>query len=75
MGRPEGFTYLITGEDVVIYHHGQRVTILRGHKAQVFLEGVADEDEQELMARLTGNYKRGNERVAREHSRNRNRTN
>jgi hypothetical protein len=29
-----------------------------------------DGNEQELMARLTGNYKRGNERVARTHPRN-----
>jgi hypothetical protein len=28
-------------------------------------------DEQELMARVTGNYRRGNERASRDHPRNR----
>jgi hypothetical protein len=35
------------------------------------LEEVGEGDGQELMARLTGNYKRGNERLARQHPRNR----
>ena len=30
-----------------------------------------EEEGQQLMARVTGNYKRGNERVARQHPRNR----
>jgi len=30
-------------------------------------------DPQELMARLTGNYKHGNERMAKHHARNRHR--
>jgi len=30
----------------------------------------ADGDDQELMARVTGNYKRGNERLAASHRRN-----
>ena len=34
---------------------------------------VEDEDPQELMARITGNYRRGNERVASQHPRNRQR--
>ena len=38
-----------------------------------FLADVDPGDGQELMARLTGNYRRGNERVARKHPRNRHR--
>ncbi len=70
MPPPQGFTYLIRGDDVVICHHGRPATTLRGRRAAEFLEGVEDEDPQELMARLTGNYRRGNERQARQHPRN-----
>lgn len=78
MGRPNGFDYQSRGEDVVITHHGKAATVLRGRRASDFLDevgGVAVEGSvpQELMARLTGNYRRGNERVARNHPRNRGR--
>jgi len=62
MGQPHGFTYEVRGGDVVISHHGRRATILRGQKAQQFLADADSGDPQLLMARLTGNYKRGNER-------------
>ncbi|WP_117213406.1 hypothetical protein [Allorhizocola rhizosphaerae] len=55
---------------VVISRHGRAVTTLRGGRAAQFLAEVAD-DPQAVMARWTGNYKRGNERLAREHPRNR----
>ncbi|GAA3689609.1 hypothetical protein GCM10022204_00310 [Microlunatus aurantiacus] len=71
VGRPEGFSYEQQGRDVVISHHGRRATTLRGAKALAFLAEVGFEDGQELMARLTGNYRRGNERTARQHPRNR----
>jgi hypothetical protein len=60
--------------DVEILHRGQLAATLRGHQARDFLSEVetADEDgAQQLMARLTGNYKRGNERLAGQHPRNR----
>lgn len=69
MPRPEGFEYSVRGEQVVISHHGHLATTLRGWRAQVFLEDVESEDPQELMARLTGNYRRGHERQARNHPR------
>ena len=69
-GRPEGFAYEQRGDDVVITHHGRRATTLRGDRAIAFLTDVQNEDAQDLMARLTGNYRRGNERVARRHPRN-----
>ncbi|MGL5819136.1 MAG: hypothetical protein ACRCYR_16340 [Phycicoccus sp.] len=70
-GRPEGFEYEERGGEVVVYHHGRRASVLRGRKAADFLEDVEAGDPQELMARVTGNYRRGNERQARQHPRNR----
>jgi hypothetical protein len=69
-GRPEGFAWEQRGDDVVITHHGRRATTLRGDRAAAFLGDVRRGDAQELMARLTGNYRRGNERTARQHPRN-----
>ncbi|WP_040337169.1 hypothetical protein [Candidatus Blastococcus massiliensis] len=68
---PGGFAYEVLGDDVVITHHARRATTLRSAAARKFLADVEVEDPQHLMARLTGNYKRGNERVARQHPRNR----
>ncbi|MEM7095971.1 MAG: hypothetical protein AAF567_23405 [Actinomycetota bacterium] len=75
MGAPNGFSWVRrkSGE-VEIRHHGRHATTLRGRKAEDFLEDiehVSDSDAQERMARLTGNYRRGNERDARNHRRNR----
>ena len=70
-----GFAYLIrkSGE-VVFLHRGKHVTTLRGEVAADFLsqaESLGAGELQQVMARLTGNYKRGNERQARNHPRNR----
>ncbi|MEO7131546.1 MAG: hypothetical protein ABIZ07_09255 [Dermatophilaceae bacterium] len=67
---PTGFTYVQTGDKVVITHHGRRATTLRGNVAARFLTEVENVDPHQLMARLTGNYKHGNERTARYHPRN-----
>lgn len=67
---PRGFEYTLVGDDVVISHNGRRATTLRGAAADQFLADAEDDDPQELMARLTGNYKHGNERMARNHPRN-----
>jgi len=72
-GRAEGFEYRPRGGEVVILHHGRPATVLRGPPAVQFLEEVEREDPQELMARVTGNYRRGNERTAKDHPRNRRR--
>lgn len=77
--QPSGFDYRTSGSGQVdITHHGRSATTLRGAAAAEFLaevEGfdVDDPLPQELMARLTGNYRRGNERTARQHPRNRDR--
>jgi len=71
---PEGFDYQVRGDgSVVVTHHGRVATTLRGGRAAQFLADVEDGDPQELMARLTGNYRHGNERSARDHPRNRGR--
>lgn len=70
-----GFTWQRrrTGE-VLVLHRGRPAATLRGDAAQAFLDEAQALDAagaQQLMARLTGNYKRGNERLAGEHPRNR----
>ncbi|MFI5952199.1 hypothetical protein [Cryptosporangium sp. NPDC051539] len=71
-GTPEGFTYRVRKNgDVELLHHGRPAAVLRGAAAARFRTDVDREDAQELMARLTGNYKHGNERAARNHPRNR----
>ena len=62
-----GFTYRITKDGkVFISYHGKQVTILSGDKAEAFIKRVADADEagaQLVMAKVTGNFKRGNEKL------------
>jgi hypothetical protein len=61
---------------VELLHHGRLASTLRGAEARAFLVRalVGDPSEaQHLMARLTGNYKRGSERRAAAHPRNRGR--
>ncbi|GAA1434469.1 hypothetical protein GCM10009616_28990 [Microlunatus lacustris] len=68
----EGFEYQVLGDGRVRISHAGRVAAgLRGAAATDFLEDVEKGDPQLLMARVTGNYKRGNERTARNHPRNR----
>jgi hypothetical protein len=56
--------------EIVIEHHSRRAAVLRGRRAADFLLAITNSDDQEVMARATGNYKRGNEREARNHPRN-----
>jgi len=62
MPAPEGFKYEVRGSEVVVTHHGKRAATLRGDAAARFLRKVEAGDPQQVMARVTGNYKRGNER-------------
>ena len=50
--------------DVAISRHGRTVATLSGKAAVRFLERVEDGDPQQAMARVTGNYRRGNEQRA-----------
>lgn len=68
---PSGFTYRQRSSgDVVILHHGREATVLRGKRAAHFLTALENGDPQHVMARCTGNYRRGNERLGRDHPRN-----
>ena len=74
MAEDLGFSFTARkGGVVVIQHHGKLAATLRGDPAQAFLadmDGLDPPGRQQEMARLTGNYKRGNERLARSHPRN-----
>jgi len=68
-----GFTFKKHQNKYIIYHRGKKACRLRGDKAAAFQAAVESGDQvsqQRLMARLTGNYKRGNERSAKSHPRN-----
>ena len=70
-GAPEGFIYRVRKNgDVELLHHARPAAVLRGVAAARFLTDVESVDPQELMARITGNYKHGNERTAKQHPRN-----
>jgi hypothetical protein len=63
----EIFSYRVTkDEKVLIYWQNKLITTLKGGKAQKFMrqidEAESAEDVQLVMARVTGNFKRGNER-------------
>lgn len=62
----EVFTYQVSkAGKVFIYWQGKQVTILAGPAAQKFISKIAalnTPEAQLLMAKVTGNFKRGNER-------------
>lgn len=59
------FAYTVfKGETVFIYWHHKQVMILKGKKAENFLskiDGLNIDEAQLFMAKVTGNFKRGNE--------------
>jgi hypothetical protein len=61
-----GFSFSSTAKGTVLIERGgKRVTTLRADRARRFLAlagSIDAEGQQQLMARTTGNYKRGNER-------------
>jgi hypothetical protein len=70
-----GFSFHARGAaEVTILRAGKVVTVLRGRMALDFMGEMASLDlggRQQAMARVTGNYKRGNESRAAQHPRNR----
>jgi hypothetical protein len=74
-GDDLGFRFRKTKSgEVVVTRNGKTVTTLRASDAADFLEEAEVADlfsQQQLMARMTGNYKRGNEKMASQHPRNR----
>jgi hypothetical protein len=65
----EPFSYVTRSDgSIVIRYHSAPVTILRGKSAERFVTRASATDAagaQQLMARATGTFKRGNERAAR----------
>jgi hypothetical protein len=61
----EPFAWRARGDEIEISHRGKPATVLREDAAARFTARVSDLDAaaaQQLMARVTGNFKRGNER-------------
>lgn len=62
----EVFSYRVTKDQkVLIYWYNKLVMTLKGDKAQKFIRRIDEagpEDAQLVMAKTTGNFKRGNER-------------
>lgn len=62
----EIFSYRASKDNkVFISWHGKQVMILKGKASEKFLAKIADADELEaqlIMAKITGNFKHGNER-------------
>jgi len=63
----EVFDYKVTKDKkVFIFYHGKQVTTLGGAKALEFITDIEDADSKEkqfIMAKATGNFKRGNEKL------------
>ncbi len=66
MAAPIGFDWSERKNgDVAIRHHGREVMVLRGASASrvvARLDRATDDEAQHIIARATGNYRRGNER-------------
>ncbi|WP_291579239.1 hypothetical protein [Clostridium sp. UBA6640] len=62
----EPFSYSVLKDNkVFIYWYGKQVKILRGKESERFLAKIKSADGKELqliMAKITGNFKRGNEK-------------
>lgn len=70
-----GFTWRQGGDGaILISFKGKVVTTLKKDRAAEFLaevNGVEDDELQQYLARLTGQFKHGNERMGKSHPRNR----
>jgi hypothetical protein len=65
----EVFTYRITKNNMVfIDYHGKQVTTLKGKEAEKIIKRIeqaaTDHEVQLILAKVTGNFKRGNEKDA-----------
>jgi hypothetical protein len=69
-----GFSFRVAKSgDILIHRQNKLAATLRGANAISFITKVSRAsfgEKQQLMARLTGNYKRGNERQSKEHPKN-----
>ena len=64
----EVFSYRITKDrKVFISYHGKQVSTLSGGRAEAFISEIKDAEGKEaqlIMAKVTGNFKRGNEKIS-----------
>lgn len=65
----EVFTYRITKNNIVfIDYNGKHVTTLKGKEAEKIIKRIeqaaTDHEVQLILAKVTGNFKRGNEKGA-----------
>jgi hypothetical protein len=64
--EPEPFTYRLTKDGRVLVSRGSRLVVTvaepRASRLAAALATAGDEEAQQLLARATGNYRRGNER-------------
>ena len=61
----EVFSYRASKDKVFLFWHAKQVMILKGSQAQKFLariDGLEGKAAQLVMAKITGNFKHGNER-------------
>ncbi|EJS70209.1 hypothetical protein CN425_14030 [Bacillus cereus] len=61
------FHYRVTKNNIIlIEYYGKQIMILKGIDAEKFLNKINyannDKEKQLIMAKITGNFKRGNER-------------
>lgn len=61
------FSFSVSKDNkVFLFYHGKRVIVLDGDKARQFLNRIAGTEGKEaqlIMAKATGNFKRGNEKI------------
>ncbi|HEQ3524202.1 TPA: hypothetical protein VGS93_000536 [Bacillus cereus] len=57
---------IIKNNMVLIEYYGKQIVVLKGNDAEKFLNKINhtnnDKEKQLIMAKITGNFKRGNER-------------
>ncbi|WP_313560049.1 hypothetical protein [Ruminiclostridium cellobioparum] len=65
--KEEIFSYRVSKDNkVFISWHGKQIMILKGKEGEKFLSKVSKADRMEaqlIMAKITGNFKRGNEKT------------
>lgn len=62
----EPFSYKVMKDNkIFIYWNGKQVSILKGKESEQFLSKIQNKSTKEIqliMAKITGNFKRGNEK-------------
>lgn len=62
----EVFSYKVSKDNkIFIYWYGKQVMILKGKESEKFIAKILNADQLEsqlIMAKITGNFKRGNEK-------------